>query len=98
MYVVRDVFQCKPGKAKDIVEKFRKAFDSMKNDDGFRSPRILVDAVAGYWTVVLETEVDSLAQFELHMQSYASQPEVRAAMDGYMDLVNGGHREIFRIA
>ena len=98
MYVVRDVFQCKPGKAKDLVAKFRKMSDSMKNEDGFRSPRILVDAVAGYWTVVMETEVDSLAQFEQNMQAYASRPETSAAMEGYMELVTGGHREIFRIA
>jgi hypothetical protein len=31
------------------------------------------------------------------MASYGSRPEVREAMAGYLDLVEGGHREIFRI-
>lgn len=97
MYLVRDIFQCKPGKAKDLVEKFRGTIRSMEQDDHFRAPRLLVDTVASYWTVVLEAEVESLAEFEQHMREFGARPEVRAAMDGYMDLVTGGHREIWRI-
>ena len=37
MYVIRDVFHCKPGKAKDLVEKFKKTFPSMEQVDGFRN-------------------------------------------------------------
>ena len=40
---------------------------------------------------------DDLARFEDHMQTFSSRPEVRQALDGYMDLVEGGHREIYRI-
>jgi heme-degrading monooxygenase HmoA len=96
-YKVRDVFRCKPGKAKDLVEKFKKTFASMQEVDGFRNPQIMVDAVASYWTVVIESEVDSLERFEKHQNEYSSRPDVREAMAGYMDLVDGGHREIWRI-
>ncbi len=57
----------------------------------------MVDAVASYWTVVLEAEVESLAVFESHMTSFGTRPEVQEALKGYMDLVDGGHRQIFRV-
>jgi hypothetical protein len=46
---------------------------------------------------VLETEVESLDQFEREMATFGSRPEVQKNMEGYMDLVLGGKREIFRI-
>ena len=97
MYVVRDVFRCKPGKAKELVEKFRKTIPSMEAHDRFANVRIMVDAVADYWTVVLESDVETLADFERHQAEYGARPEVREAMAGYMDLVLEGKREIFRL-
>ena len=97
MYVVRDIFRCKPGKAKELVEKFKKTVASMETNDRFRNTRVMVDAVAEYWTVVLEADVETLADFEKHMSEYGTRPEVREAMAGYMDLVIEGRREIFRI-
>ncbi len=97
MYVIRDIFRCKPGKAKLLVEKLRATLPSTEKEDGFRNCRLMVDAVATYWTVVWEAEVESLEQFEHHMANYGSRPEVQQAMAGYLDLVEGGHREIFRV-
>jgi len=97
MYVVRDIFRCKPGKAKELVEKFKKSIGSMEQLDGFVNVRLMVDFVADYWTVVLESDIASLEQFEKHMSEWSSRAEVREAMAGYMDLVEGGRREIFRI-
>jgi heme-degrading monooxygenase HmoA len=98
MYVVRDIFRCKPGKAKELIGKFKKTVKSMEQLDGFSNIRILVDVVADYWTVVLESDVATLEQFESHMRDFGARPEVREAMEGYMELVEGGRREIFRIA
>jgi heme-degrading monooxygenase HmoA len=97
MYVVRDIFRCRPGKAKELVEKFKRSIGSMERVDGFVNVRLMVDFVADYWTVVLESDVASLEQFEKHMSEWSSRAEVREAMAGYMDLVEGGRREIFRI-
>lgn len=97
MYLVRDIFQCKPGKAGELAAKFKKTFPSMEKEDSFRNCRVLVDAVASYWTVVLECEFESLSDFEHHMAEYARRDDVREAMSGYMDLVEGGRREIFRV-
>jgi heme-degrading monooxygenase HmoA len=97
MLIIRDVFKCKPGKAMQVAEKFKKAIPSMQTVDGFRSCRVLVDYVASYWTVVLESEVDSLEKFEKHMTEFSSRPDVREALAGYMELVDGGQREVYRI-
>lgn len=97
MYVIRDVFRCKPGKSRQVAEMFKKTMDSMKAIDGFTNPRVMLDFVSDYWTVVLESEVESLSKFEGHMATFSSRPEIREAMAGYMDLVVGGHREVYRL-
>lgn len=97
MYVVRDIFRCKPGKAKELAERFKRAMPLMERDDRFRNNRVMVDAVAGYWTVVLQSDVESLSDFERHLVEFGSREDVRAIMSGYMELVDGGHREIFRV-
>jgi hypothetical protein len=95
MYLIRDVFNAKPGRAKDLVAKFKQVMPHMKAP-GVRSQRVMTDTVAGYWTVVAETEVED---FQAHFDAGRHQPppEAEEAMKGYMDLVCGGHREIFRI-
>jgi hypothetical protein len=97
MLLIRDVFQCKPGFARQVAEKFKRALPSFALHDGFQHARVMVDYVSDYWTVVLEGEVEDLGQFDRHMQTYGSRPEVREALEGYLDMVVGGHREIYRI-
>ena len=97
MYLVRDIFQCKPGKAGDLAARLKRTIPSMETHDRFRNCRVMVDAVADYWTVVLEAEFESLSDFERHMAEPSSRADVREAMAGYMDLVQGGRREIFRM-
>jgi hypothetical protein len=97
MYVVRDVFRCRPGKAKELVEKFRRTIPSMEALDRFTNIRIMVDAVADYWTVVLQADVEKLEDFERHMDEFGTRPEVREALAGYMELVIEGRREIYRL-
>jgi hypothetical protein len=97
MLLIRDVFRCKPGKSKQLAEIMKKGMSAMSSAEGFQNPRILIDFVASYWTVVLEGEVESLEKFEKGMEAYSAKPEVRQAMAGYMDCVEEGHREIYRI-
>lgn len=97
MFVIRDVFRCKPGHSKAIAERFKKGSLLMKKMKGVVSARVLVDYVADYWTVVLEMEVESLADYEQQMNEYSSSEAFGAIMKGYMDEVEGGHREIFKI-
>lgn len=95
MYLVRDTFNCKPGKAKELVKKFKQTIPFMEVQD-LKNVRVMTDVVSNYWTVVLEGEVENLAAFENH-KGFTSQEKVREIMAGYMDLVEGGKREIFQI-
>ncbi len=96
MFVIRNVFKCKPGKAGQVIEKF-KAAHALIAGDGI-TPRVLVDQVATFWTVVVEVEVDDIGAFDRLMHERASSSDVQAAMSGYMDLVDSGYREIYRVA
>lgn len=93
MFVVRNVFKCKPGQAKNLIERFQKTMSLMEDT----KQRILVDHVADFWTVVFETEVESLAAFETHFQEYSQREDFQEAMKGYLDSVESGYREVFRI-
>jgi hypothetical protein len=93
MFLVRDVFKAKPGQATALIQKFEKVLPQIRGQ-GLRSQRVLVDTVAGFWTVVLETEAEDLDSYF----GMADDPAAREGMEGYMDHVLSGHREIFRIA
>jgi hypothetical protein len=98
MFVIRNVFKCKPGKAKALIEKLKKANELMKGAGAVIKERVLVDEVSTFWTVVIETEVEDMTKFAESMQEYGSRADVQEAMAGYMDMVDGGYREIFRLA
>lgn len=95
MYLVRDTFKCKPGKAKELVNKFKQTIPFME-EQNLKNTKILTDVVSNYWTVVLESEVETLAEFE-NRRGFTSKPKVQEIMKDYMTLVEGGKREIFRI-
>ena len=95
MFVIRNVFRCKPGQAKNVIEKFQAAH-ALMSDLGFEE-RILVDEVAGFWTVVVEVNVEDLAVFGNAMRERGSNADVQEAMAGYMDMVESGYREVFRV-
>jgi len=96
MYLIRDIFQAKPGKTKELVATFKKTIPFMESA-GFSNIKIMTDVVFNYWTVVLQSEVESLAIFENSGKYMSSKPEIGEIMKNYMDNMTGGHREIFRI-
>ncbi len=95
MYLIRDTFKCKPGMAKELVKKFKETIPFME-EHNIKNVRLLTDVVSNYWTVVLEAEVDTLADFE-NRKGFTSEPRVKEIMKDYMTLVEGGKREIFNI-
>jgi hypothetical protein len=56
----------------------------------------MTDVVSNYWTVIQEIEIESLVVWE-KMSGFTSKPEVLEILKDYMILVEGGHREIFKI-
>ncbi len=96
MYLIRDVFRAKPGRAKNLVSAFKQAAPFMEAE-GFKNIKVMTDIVATYWTVVLQQEVESLDLFEKNLKGATTKPQVAEIMKGYMDNVEGGHREIFKL-
>lgn len=97
MILIRDILHCKPGKTQAVIEKFKAALPIIEREQKIKNARILVDYISTYWTVVLESEADSLETFEQQMVQYGQSPDFQNAVKGYMDFLEGGHREIFRI-
>ncbi len=96
MYIVRNIFHTKPGKAKELVAKFKAAAPHFR-ELGIHNTRILTDAVAGFWTVVVESEVEDMNHYFEGLERRGPNDAVRKALDGYMELVQGGSREVFHL-
>jgi hypothetical protein len=97
MYLIREVFQAKPGKAKDLVKMFKAAMVHFQKEQGISNVKVMTDVVSNYWTVVVESETTDIGSFITNLRSATVSDEVKEIMKGYMDCVAGGHREIFLI-
>jgi hypothetical protein len=97
MYVIREVLNCKPGKVRQMVEKFR-GLSTALVEMGEEPLRVLTD-VAGepFWTVVVEAKVEQVDAFFALEQRLMANDTVRTSMADYHDLVDRGRREIYRL-
>ena len=97
MFVIREVLYCHPGKVRPLVDKFR-SISGFAQKAGYGPMRILTDVTGErFWTVVFESEAETLDGFFEMEQRLMSDEEARAVMAGYHDLVVEGRREIFRL-
>ena len=101
MLLIREVFNCKPGKVRPLVDKFL-AMDKLGRKAGMPKMRIMTDFCAErYWTLVAEMEVPSMADFEKMMQGggqdAGAMKEMEQIMKDYHDLVESGRREVYKI-
>ena len=89
---------CKPGKAGELVKRFKQTQPLMA-EMGFTEPQRVMTDTSGerYWTVVSEQPVESLEQYlELSRQTMTD-PRVQKIMQGYHEFVESGRREIYKI-
>jgi hypothetical protein len=97
MFLVRDIMYCKPGKARQMVDKFL-AVSKLSQQLGFGSMRVMTDVSAErYWTVVSEMEVNSLEEWAEKSRASMQIKEFQDAMKGYHDLIEHGRREIYML-
>lgn len=98
MLMVRDIFYCKPGKVRALVDKF-KAMQKLEPQLGMPKSRIYTDVSAErYWTVVSEMEVESMDAFmKMGQGDSEAMKKMEEIMKGYHDLVDGGRREIYTV-
>jgi hypothetical protein len=101
MLLIREVFHCRPGKVRPLLEKFQ-AMNRIMANAGQGNMRLMTDVTGvRYWTLVAEFETPGMAEFEKMMQgagmSEADTKEFERLMEGYHDLIDSGHREIYRL-
>jgi hypothetical protein len=94
MYIVRETFTAKPGKASALAATFKQLLAQLPGVSG----RVMTDFIADFNTVIMDTEVEDLAAFEKMMRDYASRADIREMMKGYTDMYVTGKREVFRVA
>lgn len=97
MYLVREIMHCKPGKVKDMMNKF-KSVSGLMSKMGMKPFRLYTD-VSGqrFWTIIAETEVETIDTFMGDMEKVMSNDEARKIMTGYHDFVEAGRREIYQV-
>jgi hypothetical protein len=98
MLVIREVFIAKPGQASKLAKLFKRGFPADPNT------RVMTDLVGDYNTVVIEMQVETLAEFERQMEEYKSgkpdpkmDPKVAEEMSKYTEMYLTGRREVFQI-
>ena len=98
MYIVREVVHCRPGKVREMVNKFKGLSDIVQKL-GYGPLRIYTD-VSGepFWTVVSDAEVETIDDFFAMSEKAMSQDEARQLMSGYHELIEKGRREIYKLA
>ena len=93
MIVVRDVFQLHFGKAKEALELMREGRE-LERKLGYPVSRLLTDVTGPYYTLISESNFESLTAFE---QAINFSAEWRAWYAKFTPLVREGRREIFRV-
>jgi hypothetical protein len=97
MYVIREILNCKPGKVREMVEKF-KAMSEVLRGMGHEPLRLLTDVTGEpFWTIVAEVKVEAIDEFFALEKKLSGNEAVVKAMANYQELVNTGRREIYRI-
>jgi hypothetical protein len=91
MMIVRNCFVAKPGQASKLAAQLKEVSSMLPN------ARVLTDVTGDFNRVIMEYEAENVAAFEARMQQYATDPDIRAKMQGYTDLWLTGSREILRV-
>jgi len=98
MYVIREIMHCKPGKAGELVKRFKQMQPLMAEVGLKGEQRVMTDMSAErYWTVVSEQTVDTLEQYLDMSRQTMTDPRVQKIMEGYHDFVESGRREIYKV-
>jgi len=97
MYIIRDVLSCKPGKVRELKDKFRTLSAALQETG--RPPLRLLTDVSGepFWTLIAEVTVQTVDEFFSIEETLMSKEPVQKAMAGYHELVESGRREIYRV-
>ncbi|MBI1879333.1 MAG: hypothetical protein HYR94_14140 [Chloroflexi bacterium] len=96
MILVRDVFQAKYGHVGDLMALFKEVKEKWPESAQY-GYRILTDASGPFFTVVTETQVASLAEWEHLITEIFSLPQFGEWFARMTPLVESGRREFYHI-
>jgi hypothetical protein len=94
MIVVRDVYQARLGKTNELVTLLKEMQTTIAQ--GYKQ-RILSDASGQFFTVVLEIELPSLAEWEKARDQLFASPEFGRFFPRWQELVESGRREFYNL-
>jgi hypothetical protein len=93
MLIIRNTFTAIPGQAGKLAAHMKE----MAAAGNLRNPRVLTDVIGNFNHVVMEHEVESLAEFEELSKRYMSDPAIREKAQAYLGSWTTGKREILRV-
>jgi hypothetical protein len=93
MILIREKFTAKPG----MAGKLSKIMLAVQKEAPAGTVKVMTDLTGTFHTVVIETEIASLAEFEKRMQEYGANVKLREIMAGYNELYVTGERQIFQV-
>ena len=94
MILVREIFQIKFGKMKEVKEVWKQMMKLMPAEN---KPRVLTDLTGPYYTLVMENTHKDLSAFEADMRREMGGSDFGALYQKFIPLVDSGRREIFTI-
>ena len=96
MILVRDVFHTKYGKVDELIA-ILKEFRTKWSPVEWYGRRVLTDASGRFYTIVVETELPSLAEWERRFAELLAQPGFGEWFERTLPLVDSGHREFYTV-
>jgi hypothetical protein len=97
MYVIREVLNCKPGRVREMVQKFRE-LSTVLVGMGQEPLRVLTDVTGErFWTIVAEARVERIDDFFAIEKHLMANESLQKTMADYHSLIDRGRREIYRL-
>jgi hypothetical protein len=97
MFVIREILNCKPGKVRQMVDKFR-TISTVMTESGQEPLRLLTDVTGEpFWTLVAEANVEKIEDFFAMEQKLMANETLGKVMADYHELVESGRREVYRV-
>ena len=95
MLIVRNCFIAKPGQASKLAAQL-KAAAAVASNASTSKYRVLTDLTGDFNRVILEFEVENIAEYEKRLKEYQTNTPFREKMQGYTDFWVSGTREILQ--
>lgn len=95
MIIARTTFQAKYGRGDELVALLKEG-NEMLAKHGMANQRVLTERSGQFFTVVMETEAESMGAFEQSLDAFGD-PEFGPWFEKMMGLVESGRRDFFNV-